>query len=106
MLLTGDSITAQQAVDWGYWDEVVPPEKLEETTMAWVNKLARKSPLAIKLAKRLFWDTQDIPPAQARTYIEEVFCRHLASEAGQAAIRAFVEKKKPPWLADLDSAGK
>jgi enoyl-CoA hydratase/carnithine racemase len=102
MILSGDHISAQQAYEWGYFDEVVPPEKLEETTMAWVKKLASKSPIALKLVKRLFFDTQDMPPRQAWPYIEEVFCRHLASEAGQTAIRAFVEKKKPPWLIDMD----
>ncbi len=102
MLLSGDTISAQQAYEWGYCDEVVPVEKLEETTMGWARKLARKSPVAIRLAKRLFWDTNDMPPGQAWPYIEEAFCRHVASETGQAALKSFLEKKKAPWLEDFE----
>ena len=101
MLLTGDYISARQALDWGYVDEVVPPEKLEETAMEWANKLARKSPVALKLMKRALWQTQDMTPGEALPYIEELFCRHAASEAGQEAIKAFMEKRTPPWLAGL-----
>jgi enoyl-CoA hydratase/carnithine racemase len=102
MLLTGDYISAQQALDWGYIDEVVPPEKLEETAMEWAKKLARKSPVALKLMKRAIWHTRDMTPGEALPYIEELFARHAASEAGQEAIKAFLEKRTPPWLVDVD----
>ena len=102
MILTGDYISAQQALDWGYVDEVVPPDKLEETAMEWAKKLARKSPLALKLTKRALWQTRDMTPGEALPYIEELFARHVASEAGQEAIKAFLEKRTPPWLVDVD----
>jgi enoyl-CoA hydratase/carnithine racemase len=102
MILTGDYISAQQALDWGYVDVVVPPEKLEETAMEWAKKLARKSPLALKLMKKAFWQTRDMTPGEALPYIEEIFARHAASEAGQEAIKAFLEKRAPPWLAGMD----
>ena len=102
MVLTGDYISAQQALDWGYVDEVVPPEKLEETAMEWAKKLARKSPLALKLNKRALWQTRDMTPGEALPYIEELFARHAASEAGQESIKAFLEKRTPPWLVDVD----
>jgi enoyl-CoA hydratase/carnithine racemase len=102
MVLTGDYITARQALDWGYVDEVVPPEKLEETTLEWAKKLAGKSPVALKLMKKAFWQTRDMTPGEALPHIEELFARHAASEAGQAAIKAFLEKRTPPWLADVE----
>jgi enoyl-CoA hydratase/carnithine racemase len=102
MILTGDYISAQQALDWGYVDVVVPPEKLEETAMEWAKKLASKSPLALKLMKKAFWQTRDMTPGEALPYIEELFARHAASEAGQEAIKAFLEKRAPPWLAGMD----
>lgn len=102
MILTGDYISAQQALNWGYVDEVVPPDKLEETAMEWAKKLARKSPLALKLNKRALWQTRDMTPGEALPYIEELFARHAASEAGQEAIKAFLEKRTPPWLIDVD----
>jgi enoyl-CoA hydratase/carnithine racemase len=103
MVLTGDYITARQALDWGYVDEVVPAEKLEETAIEWARKLARKSPVALKLMKMAFWQTQDMTPGEALPHIEEIFARHAASEAGQEAIRAFLEKRAPSWLVDEET---
>ncbi len=100
MVLSGDIISAQQALDWGYVDVVVPHDKLEETAMMWAKKMAQKSPIAFRLIKRALWETRNMTPEEAWSYLEEIFCRHAASEAGQDAIKAFIEKRTPPWLAD------
>ena len=101
--MTGDLISARQALDWGYIDDVAPVDKLGEVAMKWAVKLARRSPAAIKSLKKAFWETRDMGPGEALPYIEDIFCRHAASEAGQEGIKAFLEKRKPSWLADMDN---
>ena len=102
MIMTGDIISARQALEWGYIDEVAPHDRLEEVAMEWAMKLSRRSPAAMKLLKKLFWETQDMGPGEALPYIEDIYCRHAASEAGQEGIRAFLEKRKPSWLTEVE----
>jgi enoyl-CoA hydratase/carnithine racemase len=102
MVLTGDPISAQRALMWGMVDEVVSADKLEETAMDIANRLARKSPVALRLTKRVLWLTRDMTPVTAFSLLhEEIFPSHVASEDGQAAIKAFLEKKTPLWLVDM-----
>lgn len=52
MILTNERIDAKTAEQWGLVNIVVPPEKLDETAMALVKKIAANSMLSTKLAKR------------------------------------------------------
>jgi enoyl-CoA hydratase/carnithine racemase len=104
LVLTGDYISAQQAHQWGMVDEVVPAEKLEETAMEMAKRLVTKSPVALRLTKKVLWDTRDMTPVTAFTYLHELFARHAASEAGQEGIKAFLEKRTPAWLVGKDYA--
>jgi enoyl-CoA hydratase/carnithine racemase len=51
LLLTGEPISAAQALQMGLVNRVVPHEQLREATMALATKLAQQAPLAQRLAK-------------------------------------------------------
>lgn len=59
LVLTGDTLTAQEAYRLGMVTKVVPKEKLEEETMALAQRIATNHPFLLKLAKRTINETLD-----------------------------------------------
>ncbi|MCY0149625.1 enoyl-CoA hydratase/isomerase family protein [Hoeflea sp. G2-23] len=61
VIFTGeDSITAQQALDWGLVNKVVTPENLMPEAMALAHKLAQMEPMVIRRTKMAFNRTYEI----------------------------------------------
>src|SRR5207247_5904631 len=60
LLLTGEPIDAQTALDWGLVNRVVPAEELEAAVMELVAKIARSSPLTVGLGKEAFYSQIDL----------------------------------------------
>jgi enoyl-CoA hydratase len=52
ILFTADAFTAQQALDWGMVNRVVPRERLEAETLALAVRIAQKPRFALQLAKK------------------------------------------------------
>lgn len=55
LLFTGDAVEAEEAYRMGILDEVVPPEKLEEETMALARRLAQGPPQAMGFDKMMVY---------------------------------------------------
>jgi len=97
MVMTGDMIEARDAERWGLVNKVVPPDKLEEETMALANKLAGKSPLALQMGKEAFYGMSDLEYGKALTYTNEVFAALCMTEDAKEGVDAFLNKRKPQW---------
>jgi len=97
MLLTGDMVSAEDAERWGLVNKVVPLDQLEETTMAWANQLAEKSPLALQMGKQAFYGMCDMEFGKALEYSNETFAALCMTEDATEGINAFLEKRKPEW---------
>src|SRR5215813_6894964 len=52
LALTGDMISAEEALTIGLVNHVVPPENLEEKTLELANKIADMSPIALAMTKQ------------------------------------------------------
>jgi enoyl-CoA hydratase/carnithine racemase len=85
MNLTGDSISAEDASQWGLVNEVVPDDELLDAALRWAGKLAAQAPLAVEQIKRVSGAGVD---AEKQGFIE-VF----ASEDAREGISAFLEKR-------------
>lgn len=97
MLLTGDMIHADQALAWGLVNQVVPKEKLDETTDALAQKLAEKSPVALQMGKQAFYKTTDMEFGKALEYSNQLFAALCVTEDAQEGVSAFLEKRKPEY---------
>lgn len=97
LLLCGEMITADQALDLGLVNRVVPEEKLAEESMAFARNLMKKSPLALGLGKGFYYKMIDLPFAQRFAYNSEVFARLCTSEDAKEGVAAFREKRRPQW---------
>ena len=86
--------TAQQALDMGMINCVVPYEKLEETTIAWCHEILQHSPLALRCLKSALNADCD-----GQTGLQELAGNatllYYMSEEGREGHQAYLEKRRP-----------
>ncbi|MBI4509440.1 MAG: enoyl-CoA hydratase/isomerase family protein [Deltaproteobacteria bacterium] len=97
LMLTGKRISASEAERIGLVTQVFPPEKLEEETMALAKELASKSPSAMRLGLKAFYETQDMDLLPALSHLEGQLAAVLATEDAAEGISAFLQKRPPVW---------
>ncbi|HLL85939.1 MAG TPA: enoyl-CoA hydratase-related protein [Thermoleophilaceae bacterium] len=94
MNLTGEPISAEEALRLGLAHQVVPDHELLDTALAWGRKLARKAPLAIRQIKRVAHQ----PDLDEGLAVEkQAFADVFASEDAREGISAFLEKRTPSF---------
>lgn len=97
MLLTGDMVPAERAVDIGLVNRVSKAENLTKETMELAGRIAEKSPLTLKIGKEAFQAQLDMPIAEAYRYATEVMVSNMLTDDAGEGIGAFLSKRKPLW---------
>jgi enoyl-CoA hydratase/carnithine racemase len=97
MLLTGDFISAEEALAEGLVNRVVPAEALEAETLKLAEKIADASPLVVGVGKQAFYRQIEMPVEQAYAYTKEVMSFNASFADAQEGMCAFLEKRKPEW---------
>ena len=97
MLLTGDFITAQEALAAGLINRVVPAAELDAATRALADKIVAASPLVVGLGKQAFYRQLDMPQHQAYDYASEVMSFNATFADAQEGMCAFLQKRAPKW---------
>ena len=97
MLLTGESVAAEQALAWGLVNRVTPADELEAVTGGLVEKILACAPSAIRLQKELMvrWRNTDL--ASAVRFGINAFAQNYTSGEGREAALAFLEKRPPKF---------
>jgi len=96
MLLTGDLVDAQKALDWGLVNQVVPAAELEQATLALAMKIAEKPPITVATGKRAFYDQMEQGAASAYEIASCAIAASFAHDEGRQGMDAFLGKRKPP----------
>lgn len=94
LVLTGEMITAEEAYRIGLVDELVEPEKLIDRAKEIANKIAEKSAIAVKLAKRALNASMNIPLREGLRYEASLFSILFASEEAKKLMKDFLEKRR------------
>jgi naphthoate synthase len=88
--------TAQEAVDMGLANTVVPLAQLEEETVQWAREILAKSPIAIRFLKAAFnADTDGL--AGIQQLAGDATMLFYMTEEGKEGKNAFLEKRKPDF---------
>jgi enoyl-CoA hydratase/carnithine racemase len=97
MLLTGEPISAQEALQHGLINRVVAPEALEAETRALAARNATASPFVVGLGKHAFYRQLDLPQASAYDYAQEVMSLNALAADAQEGMGAFLAKRPARW---------
>jgi len=97
ILLTCDFISAQQALEIGLVNRVVPKEDLMPTAMKMAEKICENAPLAIQAVKRSVRECMDLNMEDALNRELEFAVEVFMTEDAKEGPRAFKEKRKPNW---------
>jgi enoyl-CoA hydratase len=97
LLMTGDTITAEEAYRIGFVNRVVPKDKLMEESMALAQKLAAKPKVALNLIKSAVDEGMNTDLSSGLMLEMQAFILAFTSEDGREGISAFVEKRKPSY---------
>ncbi len=95
MMLTGDMIGAQEALQVGLANKVVKPEELIATATETAKKIAQKPPLAVKMAIMAVNHGAETD-LETGLFLEAALANVLLGSQDKAeGIKAFLEKRKP-----------
>lgn len=98
MLLTGESIDAATAADWGLINQAVPAENLRDTTRELARRIAEASPLTVSIGKQAYYTQIDLDQSKAYAYAKEVMTSNALAGDAQEGISAFLGKRAPCWV--------
>jgi len=93
--MTGDTIDAVTAADWGLVNHVVPEDQLAAASRDLLQRATRGSPLSKGIGKQAYYAQIDMDQPKAYAYAVEVMAASALTEDAQENMRAFIDKRPP-----------
>ncbi|MFC2033502.1 enoyl-CoA hydratase/isomerase family protein [Chloroflexota bacterium] len=97
LILTGDFITAEEALQLGLINKVVPAEQLLEATEEMLAKLKAQSPIILQYCKMAVNKSQEMSLSEGIKAEQDIFAMCFATEDQKEGARAFLEKRTPNY---------
>lgn len=97
MLLTGETVDAPTAREWGLVNRVVPREYLAQVVNRYAQAIAEKSPLTVQTGKEAFYAQAEMPLAQAYEHASRVMVENMLARDAAEGIEAFLTRREPNW---------
>lgn len=95
LVTTARQIKADEALDIGLVNHVLPAPALRQTGLEMAQTLAAKGPVAVRLAKQAVQRGQNLDLTQACAHETGLFALAFATADQREGMRAFLEKRKP-----------
>jgi enoyl-CoA hydratase len=95
--MTGDTITAERAYQLGLVNRIVPVERVVDEAVALAERIARNSPIAVRVTRRLVRQAVDVSEAEGWRLTMAAAGEVGASGDGIEGATAFIEKRDPVW---------
>jgi enoyl-CoA hydratase/carnithine racemase len=97
MMLLGERLSAEQAVEFGLANKVVPAEEFDAAVADWAAKLASKSPVLMRLGHDAMYRQQDMALDDALEFLRSQLSLTFSTEDIVEGVTAFFEKRDPEW---------
>ena len=95
MLLTGNTVRAVEAAEWGLVNRVFSDEQLMDATLQIANRIAANAPLSVRQSLRLLRESSHSTLEEVLISEMEATMRCLQSSDVLEGARAFFEKRPP-----------
>lgn len=95
LLLTGDLISAQEALQYGLINRIVPKEELMAEAVRMAERLCENGPLALRMAKEIALRSQGMPREMGYLLEHEIGSQAFNTQDAREGPLAFFEKRKP-----------
>lgn len=95
LILTGQSLPAEQAYDFGLVNRVVQPTELLESAQKLAAEIAKLSPLSIRACLQAVTQGSELPLNEGLALETKLFASLFATEDAKEGARAFLEKRPP-----------
>ena len=97
LLLTGDTITSEEALDLGFLNYVVPEADVLDKALEIAGKIAANAPIAVKAIRASARACIGLPEKEALKLENKYSAPVLATEDAREGPRAFKEKRTPEF---------
>jgi enoyl-CoA hydratase len=97
LILTGELVSAAEALRIGLVDLVYPAAELRERVLEIAARMAEKSPVALAMAKAAVRAAAEMPLAAGLAHEKELFVTCFASDDRAEGVAAFLEKRPPSF---------
>jgi enoyl-CoA hydratase/carnithine racemase len=97
MLLTGEFIDAQLALERGLINRVVPLQELDQAISALAESVLAKPAVAIAMGKQLFYRQLEMGIGAAYQLAGETMACNMMHQDALEGVQAFIEKRAPGW---------
>lgn len=95
MVLLGEKLTADKALEMGLITRSVPPEDIDKEVDNVLENLSLKSPIGMKIGKEAFFQMADMPFENAVDYLSGKLIEVASTQDAVEGITAFIEKRTP-----------
>ncbi|WP_174733472.1 crotonase/enoyl-CoA hydratase family protein [Mesobacillus harenae] len=99
-ILTGNSLSAEEAKQWGLINEVVPHDQVLPAAIKLAEEIASNAPVAVNASKEIVYRGLDANlsfPPEAWAINDRYTATVFSSDDAKEGPRAFAEKRKPNW---------
>lgn len=95
MCITGEQFSAQDALDWGVVNYVVPRAELDQKLDWLLSRVVDKSPTALRLGKQAFHAMRDMGLRESLEYAQVMVPSMSSTDDAREGLNAFQEKRAP-----------
>ena len=97
MLVTGEFITAEQAMDKGLVNRVAAPDFIDTEVESLVASIVAKPRLALAMGKQLFYRQLEGGIEAAYADAAQTMACNMMDESALEGVQAFIDKRPPVW---------
>ena len=101
MLVTGEFISAEQALAKGLINRIATPEGIDGAVEALVASIVAKPRVAVAMGKQLFYRQLEVGIEAAYMDATQTMACNMMEGSALEGVQAFIEKRPPGWAASV-----